>query len=175
MFGDDLAWTKFASARGVSFPAAHHDWKTKLVFLLFLLLSRPPSLLQGKAPARPLISRIPRAGTDRFKSQKHPRIVIKDLDRLEPDRVQVRQPEINRSSINMPFCCQKGVTTRMQYPSLFRLSEVMGDSMNNLCPPLPPPPQYAGFSPRAPTKVCPSRGCASRDLPLHPARAGAVM
>lgn len=48
--------------------------------------------------ARALTSRVgggagcvPRAGgASRFKSQEHPRVVIKDLDGLEADRVQVR-------------------------------------------------------------------------------------
>ena len=44
---------------------------------------------KGEAPARPLISRGQRAATSRFKSQEHPRVVMKDLDGLEPDRVQV--------------------------------------------------------------------------------------
>lgn len=47
-----------------------------------------------KAAARPLIPRSGggqqrAAGESRFKSQEHPRVVIKDLDGLEPDRVQV--------------------------------------------------------------------------------------
>lgn len=43
----------------------------------------------GEPRARPLISRGQRAAASRFKSQEHPRVVMKDLDGLEPDRVQV--------------------------------------------------------------------------------------
>lgn len=46
---------------------------------------------KGRAAARPSIPRGQHAGTSRFKSQEHPRVVIKDLDGLEPDRVQVRE------------------------------------------------------------------------------------
>ncbi|CAM9703944.1 unnamed protein product, partial [Ectocarpus fasciculatus] len=54
-----------------------------------------------KAAARPLISRSGggqqrAAGASRFKSQEHPRVVIKDLDGLEPDRVQAFPPELMR-------------------------------------------------------------------------------
>lgn len=48
----------------------------------------PCRVFQGKEGARPLVSSGLRAGTNRFKSQEHPRVVIKDLDGLEPDRVQ---------------------------------------------------------------------------------------
>lgn len=44
---------------------------------------------EAVAAARPLISRGQRAAMSRFKSQEHPRVVMKDLDGLEPDRVQV--------------------------------------------------------------------------------------
>ncbi|CAN0378659.1 unnamed protein product, partial [Hapterophycus canaliculatus] len=37
-----------------------------------------------------------RAGRSRFKSQEHPRVVMKDLDGLEPDRVQAFPPELLR-------------------------------------------------------------------------------
>ncbi|CAM9155827.1 unnamed protein product [Pylaiella littoralis] len=52
---------------------------------------------KGKAAARPLIlPRQQQAGTSRFKSQEHPRVVMKDLDGLEPDRVQAFPPELLR-------------------------------------------------------------------------------
>lgn len=44
---------------------------------------------RGGGAARLMISRGQRAATSRFKSQEHPRVVMKDLDGLEPDRVQV--------------------------------------------------------------------------------------
>ncbi|CAM9966417.1 unnamed protein product, partial [Ectocarpus sp. 4 AP-2014] len=54
-----------------------------------------------KAADRPLISRSSvgqqrAAGASRFKSREHPRVVIKDLDGLEPDRVQAFPPELLR-------------------------------------------------------------------------------
>ncbi|CAM9219855.1 unnamed protein product, partial [Sphacelaria rigidula] len=56
---------------------------------------------KGKAVARPSLSttrsrRNVSTGCDRFKSQEHPRVVIKDLDGLEADRVQALPPELMR-------------------------------------------------------------------------------
>ncbi|CAB1109784.1 unnamed protein product [Ectocarpus sp. CCAP 1310/34] len=58
--------------------------------------------VEGKETAdRPLMSRggggqQRAAGASRFKSREHPRVVIKDLDGLEPDRVQAFPPELLR-------------------------------------------------------------------------------
>ncbi|CAM9876544.1 unnamed protein product, partial [Scytosiphon promiscuus] len=53
---------------------------------------------RSKADARALRPRAPGAGigASRFKSQEHPRVVIKDLDGLEADRVQAFPPELLR-------------------------------------------------------------------------------
>lgn len=51
-----------------------------------------PKKTDGEGLAQRLTARGQRSKLSRFKSHEHPRVVIKDLDGLEADRVQVSVP-----------------------------------------------------------------------------------